>query len=273
LRWNHAGLIGGRAFADLLKWNKTLVSLELAGNEVPDDIMRAICASLATNNDKRSHAAYTRAHAESMSSTIQTLSTAHNEALLNLQDKLSKENNHGKSLMEKLSVATLEIENTQEAYKIACARVDRLEKELEKTEKVLIRERSEFQQQMGLVQTDLINERKKRGVQDKIHEEFIMNSNAEYLKLNKKTKELELDVEILQKDKKALLCQLDEFKERENKLNALWNERINAEEESWKKKIFTLQDKHEKESSLNEKRFHEKICKLESLNQELDRVN
>jgi Ran GTPase-activating protein (RanGAP) involved in mRNA processing and transport len=46
LRWNTLGIIGGRHFADTLKWNTSLIELELTGNEIPEDITRNICKLL-----------------------------------------------------------------------------------------------------------------------------------------------------------------------------------------------------------------------------------
>ena len=43
LRWNNCGLIGGRAFVDLLQWNQVLVELDLIGNEIPEG--RECCES------------------------------------------------------------------------------------------------------------------------------------------------------------------------------------------------------------------------------------
>ena len=36
IRWNHAGMIGGRAIADLLNCNKNLTDVLVSGNEIPD---------------------------------------------------------------------------------------------------------------------------------------------------------------------------------------------------------------------------------------------
>lgn len=36
------GLLGGRALLEMLQSNKTLTRLELAGNNVPSDILKAI---------------------------------------------------------------------------------------------------------------------------------------------------------------------------------------------------------------------------------------
>lgn len=42
LRWNSLGLVGGRAFAEMLVNNKSIVNIEISGNDISDDIMRTI---------------------------------------------------------------------------------------------------------------------------------------------------------------------------------------------------------------------------------------
>lgn len=42
LRWNNIGLLGGRALLEALLQNRTLVQLEMAGNNIPSDILKAI---------------------------------------------------------------------------------------------------------------------------------------------------------------------------------------------------------------------------------------
>lgn len=42
LRWNNIGLLGGRALVSCLPSNRTLWRLELAGNSVPSDVLRAV---------------------------------------------------------------------------------------------------------------------------------------------------------------------------------------------------------------------------------------
>lgn len=41
LRWNNVGLLGGRALVNCLPSNRTLWRLELAGNSIPSDVLRA----------------------------------------------------------------------------------------------------------------------------------------------------------------------------------------------------------------------------------------
>ena len=42
LSWNNCGLVGGRALLDCLEHNRTMVSLELTGNSVAEDVMSAV---------------------------------------------------------------------------------------------------------------------------------------------------------------------------------------------------------------------------------------
>ena len=55
MRWNNAGLLGGRAFVDVLKWNVLLMDLDLTGNEIPEDTMRAISVGVERNKDRYKH--------------------------------------------------------------------------------------------------------------------------------------------------------------------------------------------------------------------------
>jgi hypothetical protein len=42
LRWNNAGVVGGRALQDLLKMNQTLFEVLVTGNDIPEDIELSI---------------------------------------------------------------------------------------------------------------------------------------------------------------------------------------------------------------------------------------
>lgn len=42
LRWNNIGLLGGRSLLDALHQNHTLLQLEMAGNNIPSDTLKAI---------------------------------------------------------------------------------------------------------------------------------------------------------------------------------------------------------------------------------------
>lgn len=42
LRWNNIGLLGGRSLLEALQKNKRVVHLEMAGNNIPSDTLRAL---------------------------------------------------------------------------------------------------------------------------------------------------------------------------------------------------------------------------------------
>jgi len=42
LRWNNIGLVGGKGLLNALKKNHTLMQLQIAGNNIPDEIADAI---------------------------------------------------------------------------------------------------------------------------------------------------------------------------------------------------------------------------------------
>lgn len=42
LRWNNVGLLGGRSLLEALQKNKTMVQLDVAGNNIPNDTLKAL---------------------------------------------------------------------------------------------------------------------------------------------------------------------------------------------------------------------------------------
>lgn len=42
LRWNNVGLLGGRAIVEMLQTNKIVTRIELAGNNIPADVLKSI---------------------------------------------------------------------------------------------------------------------------------------------------------------------------------------------------------------------------------------
>lgn len=46
LRWNNIGLLGGRALLEAVQNNKSVVQLQLAGNNIPSDTLKALGKAL-----------------------------------------------------------------------------------------------------------------------------------------------------------------------------------------------------------------------------------
>lgn len=50
LRWNNIGLLGGRSLLKALQKNMDIVKLEMAGNNIPSDTLRALSKKCACGN-------------------------------------------------------------------------------------------------------------------------------------------------------------------------------------------------------------------------------
>ena len=229
LRWNSIGLLGGKAFSDLLQCNKTLTEVEVTGNEIPDgnintklDIMRAISSALDRNRDKWQHKVHSKAHAETLATTIQSLNISHQEALLNMQTKVSETSKESEDLSGKLSKASNEIHEMHDSYRNLVAKCKRLEEENQKLEDLIIKERTDLHNQLNERQKESGKERDLRLKIENAQEAYISNSKAQYLEMEAKYRKASLDLELLQKEKNHFYEEIDQLRDREKKLNDLW---------------------------------------------------
>lgn len=202
-----------------------------------------------------------------------------------MQSKMSKEVNYNESLSGKLSIASAEIENIQEAYRIAKVKIERLETQLKHEEQHLIRERSERQTQISDLQSNLIAERevdiinqKRMLIQDK-HQKYVIDAKSNELVLQTKLKKLELDTEMFQKDKVCLLDELRKASEKENSLNQLWEgidrfilEKLQRIETKNLAKLSALQDLKDVELSDVKKRLENRVQAIEAEKTSLEQV-
>ncbi|KAI9341817.1 hypothetical protein DFJ73DRAFT_536955 [Zopfochytrium polystomum] len=129
LRWNNAGLIGGRAFVDVLQWNMSILEVLLTGNEVPEEVMRSVTVLLQRNKDKQAVSALTASHSEQLSSTLQTLAKHHQDAVEKLQHKLHSSDSKHQSVAERLAVASRDLSAAQAASKAAEDRANAIERD------------------------------------------------------------------------------------------------------------------------------------------------
>lgn len=131
----------------------------MTGNEVPEDVSRAITTSLERNRERHIHEIHSKSHSETLAHTLQTLSVSHHDALEKLSGKLASSSNRAQTLSEKLETASDEISRTQNALRHAQARVEILTNEKHEFEAAIIKERSATQEQITELQTNLVKER------------------------------------------------------------------------------------------------------------------
>lgn len=130
IRWNNAGLIGGRALLDMLKSNMTLSTVEVAGNEIASDLVQAIGflffqifyhqeLALERNRQLNNNRTESTERANYLAATFQQLSADHGAAVTSLRSKLVSTESETQLLGQKLELASEEIESTQTSFKLA----------------------------------------------------------------------------------------------------------------------------------------------------------
>ena len=207
------------------------------------DTNRSIAASLDRNRTRLSQSLHSKAHSEAMASTIQSLTSSHQETLLQLQGKYSYQSKHAESLQDQLSIASSEIQSMQSAYKNSQTKAEMMEQECRRLEELLIKERTDMHQQLNDRQKDLNNERevsdnystilylhfllpasikKSRTKAEEQYQKQLMEVNDKILTMDANLRNAVLDVNVLAKDKSSLQEDLNQAKEKERKLIQLW---------------------------------------------------
>uniref|UniRef100_A0A3B4XVT4 Leucine rich repeat containing 45 n=1 Tax=Seriola lalandi dorsalis TaxID=1841481 RepID=A0A3B4XVT4_SERLL len=86
LRWNSIGLLGGRSLLEALQKNKSIVQLEMAGNNIPCDTLKAL-----HNSDRQSTLRESRSRTQVLSMEIQTLKDMKGRQFLNLMETIDRQ--------------------------------------------------------------------------------------------------------------------------------------------------------------------------------------
>ncbi|XP_055650037.1 leucine-rich repeat-containing protein 45 isoform X3 [Falco peregrinus] len=91
LRWNNIGLLGGRALLNCLHSNKTLKRLELAGNNVPSDILKAVEQAMNHNQDRETILNETQNRTYVLGKEVLSLKDEKTKQFLDLMDTIDKQ--------------------------------------------------------------------------------------------------------------------------------------------------------------------------------------
>lgn len=215
-------MIGGRSFVDLLKWNKVLQDLDLTGNEIPEDVHRSITTSLERNKERHLHEIHSKSHAETLNLTLQQLSHSHHEELERINGKLTMNANRAQTLSEKLEIASDEINRSQEALKEALAKIDFLNANNLEFQNTITKERGLHQNEIKELQGELIKERDRRMKLEDSRERIVNDVQEKLLKSECEFKKVDLEAQMLQRDKSLLLQEVQQYKEKEKAITSLW---------------------------------------------------
>ncbi|KAJ3077306.1 hypothetical protein HDU98_004268 [Podochytrium sp. JEL0797] len=245
-----------------LKQNKALRKL---GNEIPEDLLRAIEACVERNKSRHDETMNSKLKADFLTSTFQQLSESHQNTIdhLNTSLEMSKENSG--TVTGKLAAVSKELIETREGKKAVEERLREAEKEKEEYGKVI----------SGL-QKEILNEKEKI-----LHLEHRGAKHASSLEVKIKDletthTEMDLKISVLKKDKGFLVEELDKVKRREKDRIELNNEKMERLEQMQHRKILEIQQDKDRQVVEKAREFEDRTRAMEmqkqKLVEEVDRV-
>ncbi|XP_045924519.1 leucine-rich repeat-containing protein 45 [Micropterus dolomieu] len=134
LRWNNIGLLGGRSLLEALQKNKSIVQLEMAGNNIPSDTLKALEQTTGHNSDRQSTLRESRSRTQVLSKEIHTLKEEKGRQFLSLMETIDRQREEmGRSNRS----TSIQIGQLQEALNERKSAVNSLTAKLQMTEAAL----------------------------------------------------------------------------------------------------------------------------------------
>ena len=90
------GLIGSQSIADQLKYNYSISSLDLAGNNTPDELLTTIEAILMRNRDHSNFRREQISQTQSLQAQLSDVQKQHDETIINLHSQYEHVKNESK---------------------------------------------------------------------------------------------------------------------------------------------------------------------------------
>jgi chromosome segregation ATPase len=155
-----------------------------------------------------------------LSSTLQKLSSEHEDAIQSLRNQLLNHETQSQSLGHKLQMASTEIEKSQMGYRVLenkwteeRTRREVSEKKLQDLEEMLLRERREHSERTNSMMNDLMNERGNRVRMEETYRNQMTQTTEKHLQNEAKTKDLALQLDALTREKKSLGNEVDRLRQ------------------------------------------------------------
>ncbi|XP_032097151.1 leucine-rich repeat-containing protein 45 isoform X3 [Sapajus apella] len=134
LRWNNIGLLGGRALMNCLPSNRTLWRLDLAGNNIPGDVLRAVEQAMGHNQDRLTTFQENHARTHVLSREVQRLREEKSKQFLDLMETIDKQR---EEMAKSSRASAARIGQLQEALNERHSIINALKAKLQMTEAAL----------------------------------------------------------------------------------------------------------------------------------------
>ncbi|XP_033037523.1 leucine-rich repeat-containing protein 45 isoform X3 [Trachypithecus francoisi] len=134
LRWNNIGLLGGRALMNCLPSNRTLWRLDLAGNNVPGDVLRAVEQAMGHSQDRLTTFQENQARTHVLSKEVQHLREEKSKQFLDLMETIDKQR---EEMAKSSRASAARVGQLQEALNERHSIINALKAKLQMTEAAL----------------------------------------------------------------------------------------------------------------------------------------
>ncbi|KAI8612350.1 hypothetical protein BC830DRAFT_1137152 [Chytriomyces sp. MP71] len=253
LRWNSAGLVGGRGLLQCFKSNHTLYELHLSGNEIPEDLLRAIESCIERNASRFETDQKAKLNSDFLTNTFQHLAASHQSTIDTLSTKLELSKEEANDVSGKLAATTKELEALHEA-----------KKRLEDSLSIIDSEKEELNGRISGLQRELFEEKDKISTMEYESSRTTAMYQVRLKDLESASKELDLQVSVLKKDKALLLEELEKAKRREKDRIELNDEKSLRAEQAHHKRLAELEADKEREVVERSRFYEDRIREVEA---------
>jgi chromosome segregation ATPase len=203
LRWNNGGWLGGKALAEAMRWNTTILSINIVGNDIPESIGKTIRLGLErnakTNNSAR--------HERTLRNTLDATKREHSDEIQNLKHEISKLGSAQAALEKQLVDAETRAIS-------ANAMTSKVEARLQS----MIHERDVVQQSLKEIMLRLETEKTHAREKDEHRQMELLEWKDKYQQLESQKQTLERNLVNLKRQFDKLKLEADNSKDREEEL-------------------------------------------------------
>ncbi|KAJ3134095.1 Leucine-rich repeat-containing protein 45 [Physocladia obscura] len=258
LRWNSAGLVGGRGFLQAFKLNNTLTRLDLVGNEIPEDLLRAIESCIERNATHMKELETSKINANFLASTFQQLSANHQNTIDSLSMKLELTNETKNDATEKLAGVSKDLLQSLESKRV-----------LEENLKILESKNKELGSTIANLQKEILSGKEKTASVEYESSKSMGQIQTKFKDLEVVSKELDLHVSILKKDKAFLVDELEKVKRREKDRMDFTEEKLQRLEQSHRRNLEEIEVEKEREYLEKVRIYEDRLHYIDSQKQKI----
>jgi len=245
LRWNSVGMLGAKSFISMLRQNKEIIKLELSGNNIPSDMLKAIESSIQRNAELQATCKEQKALTASYKQKLEAIESERNMQITSLVGKLTTEkemySTTMKSAQDKIENLKMALDERKSAFLALQEKFSATENSLrlsEQSQKIQEEYIESLKQEQARKEKDLEltveKLREQLASSEKINIDALQMKKDEVSVLEKKVRELEIELVGANSENEDVKKLLKERELKGSKLLMETEQRYNEEMENLK---------------------------------------